>query len=169
MVDSHQQNAASISSLLLTTDAIISEIKEDKPEPAGAGGGGMGGIHGSAALRGAVSSWDFHMTTQIISATETSCAHSGDLGDIIYSLPAIRAKGPRSFTLFPSRESSEIMTAQRAGAIIPLLQAQPYLKEIRYRSTAETSALDRSRLSYKLRRCCRDANRSAPASSGGSS
>src|SRR3989440_94819 len=35
------QNAASISGLLLTTDAIISEIKEDKPEPAGAPGGGM--------------------------------------------------------------------------------------------------------------------------------
>jgi chaperonin GroEL len=36
------QNAASIASLLLTTDAIISEIKEDKPEPAGAGAGGGG-------------------------------------------------------------------------------------------------------------------------------
>jgi chaperonin GroEL len=35
------QNAASIASLLLTTDAVVSEIKEDKPEPAGAGGGGM--------------------------------------------------------------------------------------------------------------------------------
>src|SRR6266568_4065100 len=34
------QNAASIASLLLTTDAIVSEIKEDKPAPAGAGGGG---------------------------------------------------------------------------------------------------------------------------------
>ena len=34
------QNAASISSLLLTTDAVVSEIKEDKPEPAGAGAGG---------------------------------------------------------------------------------------------------------------------------------
>ncbi|MFN4243021.1 MAG: chaperonin GroEL [Tepidisphaerales bacterium] len=33
------QNAASIASLLLTTDAVVSEIKEDKPEPAGAGGG----------------------------------------------------------------------------------------------------------------------------------
>ncbi len=39
------QNAASIASLLLTTDAIISEIKEDKPEPAGAPGGGMGGMY----------------------------------------------------------------------------------------------------------------------------
>jgi len=36
------QNAASIASLLLTTDAIVSEIKEDKPEPAGAPGGGGG-------------------------------------------------------------------------------------------------------------------------------
>ena len=35
------QNASSIASLLLTTDAIVSEIKEDKPEPAGAPGGGM--------------------------------------------------------------------------------------------------------------------------------
>src|SRR5215210_3711193 len=34
------ENAASISGLLLTTDAVISEIKEDKPEPAGAGAGG---------------------------------------------------------------------------------------------------------------------------------
>jgi len=37
----HCQNAASISGLLLTTDAIISEIKEDKPVPAGAPEGGM--------------------------------------------------------------------------------------------------------------------------------
>src|SRR5215213_5870143 len=35
------ENAASIASLLLTTDAVVSEIKEDKPEPAGAPGGGM--------------------------------------------------------------------------------------------------------------------------------
>jgi chaperonin GroEL len=36
------QNAASIASLLLTTDAIVSEIKEEKePASAGAGGGGM--------------------------------------------------------------------------------------------------------------------------------
>jgi chaperonin GroEL len=39
------QNAASIASLLLTTDAIVSEIKEEKPEPAGAPGGGMGGMY----------------------------------------------------------------------------------------------------------------------------
>jgi chaperonin GroEL len=34
------QNAASIAGLLLTTDAVVSEIKEKKAAPAGAGGGG---------------------------------------------------------------------------------------------------------------------------------
>src|SRR5712672_3185845 len=38
------QNAASIAGLLLTTDAVISEIKEEK-EPAGAGAGGGGGMY----------------------------------------------------------------------------------------------------------------------------
>ncbi|GIW75604.1 MAG: 60 kDa chaperonin 3 [Phycisphaerae bacterium] len=39
------ENAASIAGLLLTTEAVVSEIKEDKPEvPAGGGMGGMGGM-----------------------------------------------------------------------------------------------------------------------------
>ncbi|MBI4577723.1 MAG: chaperonin GroEL, partial [Planctomycetes bacterium] len=39
------QNAASISTLLLTTDAVVAEIKEEKePAGAGAGAGGMGGF-----------------------------------------------------------------------------------------------------------------------------
>jgi chaperonin GroEL len=41
------QNAASISGLLLTTEALVTEIPEkDKPAPAGHGGGGMGGMGG---------------------------------------------------------------------------------------------------------------------------
>ena len=41
------QNAASIASLLLTTEALVSELPEDKSEPAGGGGGGMpGGMGG---------------------------------------------------------------------------------------------------------------------------
>ena len=40
------QNAASISGILLTTEALIVEKKEDKPAaPAGGGGGGMGGMY----------------------------------------------------------------------------------------------------------------------------
>jgi chaperonin GroEL len=42
------QNAASIAGLLLTTDCLIAEKKEDKPSAGGAGGmgGGMGGMGG---------------------------------------------------------------------------------------------------------------------------
>ena len=49
VVRSALQNASSIASLLLTTEALISEIPEDKKEPAmpggGPGGGGMGGMY----------------------------------------------------------------------------------------------------------------------------
>jgi chaperonin GroEL len=39
------QNAASVASLLLTTEAMVAEIpKKEKPAPAGGGGGGMGGM-----------------------------------------------------------------------------------------------------------------------------
>ena len=39
------ENAASIAGLLLTTEAIISEIPDDSKEAAPAGGGGMGGMY----------------------------------------------------------------------------------------------------------------------------
>ena len=42
------QNSGSIASLLLTTEALIAEIPEDKPEAPAAGGGappGMGGMY----------------------------------------------------------------------------------------------------------------------------
>ncbi len=48
VVRSALQNASSIASLLLTTEALVSEIPEEKPEPApggGHGGGGMGGMY----------------------------------------------------------------------------------------------------------------------------
>jgi chaperonin GroEL len=46
VVRSALQNAASIASLLLTTEAMVSEIPEEKKEaPAHPGGGGMGGMY----------------------------------------------------------------------------------------------------------------------------
>jgi len=39
------QNAASIASLLLTTECVVVERKEEKPAPAAPGGGGMGGMY----------------------------------------------------------------------------------------------------------------------------
>ncbi len=43
VVRSALQNAASVATLLLTTDAVISDIPEKKPAAAGGGAGGMGG------------------------------------------------------------------------------------------------------------------------------
>ena len=45
VVRSALQNAASIASLLLTTETVISQIPEAPPALAGAGGGGMGGMY----------------------------------------------------------------------------------------------------------------------------
>jgi chaperonin GroEL len=45
VVRSALQNAASIASLLLTTEALVSEIPEEKKEPPAPGGGGMGGMY----------------------------------------------------------------------------------------------------------------------------
>ena len=40
------QNAGSIAGLMLTTEALVSEIPEEKKaEPAGGHGGGMGGMY----------------------------------------------------------------------------------------------------------------------------
>ena len=46
VVRSALQNAASIAALLLTTEAMVSEVPEEKKEPAAPGGpGGMGGMY----------------------------------------------------------------------------------------------------------------------------
>jgi chaperonin GroEL len=46
VVRSALQNASSIASLLLTTEALIAEVPEEKPAAGGAPGGGMGGMGG---------------------------------------------------------------------------------------------------------------------------
>ena len=46
VVRSALQNASSIASLLLTTEALVSEIPEEKKDaPSGPPGGGMGGMY----------------------------------------------------------------------------------------------------------------------------
>jgi chaperonin GroEL len=46
VVRSALQNASSIASLLLTTEALVCDIPEDKKESAGGGPGGPGGMGG---------------------------------------------------------------------------------------------------------------------------
>jgi chaperonin GroEL len=45
VVRSALQNASSIASLLLTTEALVCEIPEEKKEAPVTGGGGMGGMY----------------------------------------------------------------------------------------------------------------------------
>jgi chaperonin GroEL len=45
VVRSALQNSSSIASLLLTTEALVSEIPEEKKEAPAAPGGGMGGMY----------------------------------------------------------------------------------------------------------------------------
>jgi chaperonin GroEL len=45
VVRSALQNASSIASLLLTTEALICDIPEEKKEAPAPGGGGMGGMY----------------------------------------------------------------------------------------------------------------------------
>lgn len=68
-------------------------------------------------------------------------SHSGDLGDIIYALPAIRhacettRTGRRRAKLWlyhHAGRTREAMTPERAASIIPLLEAQPYISEVHF-------------------------------------
>lgn len=56
-------------------------------------------------------------------------AHGGDVGDLIYALPTMRALGGGTLSLchFKVREP---FSEQKANRIIPLLRLQPYLREV---------------------------------------
>ena len=56
--------------------------------------------------------------------------HAGDFGDIIYSLPAIRATGGGILYLYNKPRSTRMsMTKERADLIRPLLVTQPYITD----------------------------------------
>lgn len=60
--------------------------------------------------------------------------HSGDIGDIIYSLPTIRAAGSGRLVLYdhPGR-TAHGMTAEKVDRIKPLLELQPYIHSVVWR------------------------------------
>jgi len=66
--------------------------------------------------------------------------HSGDLGDIIYSLPLIRSLGGGILYLNPGKPlpvpidgipTRKFTSRKTLGMIRPLLKAQPYLVDVR--------------------------------------
>jgi hypothetical protein len=70
-------------------------------------------------------------------------SHSGDIGDIIYSLPTIRAKGGGELVLFdyPGR-TYQPMTESRYLSLKPLLDFQRYIFKSRFSTSHEDSSLN---------------------------
>lgn len=58
--------------------------------------------------------------------------HAGDAGDIIYSLPTIRALGGGALCLGPVDGTRMKMTPARAEALATLLRIQPYISECKF-------------------------------------
>jgi FkbM family methyltransferase len=60
-------------------------------------------------------------------------SHSGDLGDIIYSLPTIRAAGGGTLYLFNAKnKTTHQMTRARMELIRPLIALQPYIEGVEF-------------------------------------
>ena len=70
-------------------------------------------------------------------------SHSGDIGDIIYSLPTIRACGGGELTLFhmPGR-TAHPMTKQKVSRIKPLLELQHYITAVHWSDDLMDSSLN---------------------------
>lgn len=74
-------------------------------------------------------------------------SHYGDYGDVIYALSAIRdlcdeCRESARLYLYPDEGPREIMTAQRAHALLPLLRAQNYLMKSDWRPSPIGVRLD---------------------------
>jgi ADP-heptose:LPS heptosyltransferase len=69
-------------------------------------------------------------------------SHAGDIGDIIYSMPAMRAMGGGSLILHPANYTRQRMTQQVADSLRPLLEAQNYVRAVRFSQIPEGFALD---------------------------
>lgn len=69
--------------------------------------------------------------------------HSGDIGDIIYSLPTIRAAGGGELVLFnyPGR-TYQPMTEDRCNRLRPLLEYQDYISAVTFSETPRDTSLN---------------------------
>lgn len=70
-------------------------------------------------------------------------SHSGDIGDIIYSLPTIRAKGGGKLVLFDSPgKTAHGMTKEKVERLRPLLEAQEYIHSLEWSNIPIESSLN---------------------------
>jgi hypothetical protein len=66
------------------------------------------------------------------SAKANTFLHSGDLGDIIYGMPAMRDSGGGVLYLMSTPEITKPMTQARFDAVAPLIKAQKYIDDVRW-------------------------------------
>jgi hypothetical protein len=59
-------------------------------------------------------------------------SHTGELGDIIYALPAIRASGGGTLFIYRSTDRHCRMRREHYEAIRPLLAIQPYIADVKW-------------------------------------
>lgn len=99
--------------------------------------------HKAQRILGVLASSYDHTPTSIYS-------HSGDRGDLIASL-AVHAhnRTPVDLCLFPSPRTGNRMTLQAAEGMIPLLEAQPYVRSAYWASTPQGVNMDVWRDNYK--------------------
>jgi hypothetical protein len=61
-----------------------------------------------------------------------SFAHTGDLGDVLYSLPTVRALGGGELVFYPDKRVREAFTVERAHNVGTFLAEQPYVRRWRF-------------------------------------
>lgn len=105
---------------------------------------------------------ELHRIRDRFNSLDTSKAfyHSGDLGDIIYSLPTVKAMGGGSVYLGPDNKSGmktrELLTENRVKLIAPLLTTQSYVKAVQYAESVPdnvTINLNKFRVNLLRTRC----------------
>jgi hypothetical protein len=74
---------------------------------------------------------------------------AGDCGDVLYSLPAIKALGGGALRLVPAAYTTTRMTPALAESLAPLLRHQPYITDCRFAEYAEGTDLDTWRRHYR--------------------
>jgi hypothetical protein len=67
---------------------------------------------------------------------------AGDCGDVIYSLPALKALGGGALRLHPAPYTTARMTPAAAESLATLLREQPYVADCRFAESPEGVDLD---------------------------
>lgn len=78
--------------------------------------------------------------------SHTACYHSGNLGDVMYALPAMRAAGIKNLIIGPQQRNTALCAVpidlKQYEMLEPLLNAQSYLSKVSYSKTYPTDARD---------------------------